>query len=104
MSTPLSALSNILSSGIATIELTYAKHGATFPSMDELFHPAPFEEDKALCQTIDHVITAASQLIALVRPAPRAVVETAMSVSGCLCRWVFLSLMYIDQVLHLGRA
>jgi hypothetical protein len=83
MSTPLSALSNILSSGIVTIESTYAKHGATFPSMDELFQPAPFEVDEALCQTIDHVIAAASQLISFVRPAPRTAVEAALSVTVC---------------------
>jgi hypothetical protein len=104
MSTPLSALSNILSSGIATIESTYAKHGATFPSMDDLFQPAPFEEDEALCQTINHVIAAASQLIALVKPAPRTAIETACSVTDCLCRWFFfLLLMCINQVLPLGR-
>jgi len=80
MSTPLSALSNLLSSGIATIESTYAKHGITFQSMDEPFQPAPFE-DEALHQTIDHVIAAASQLIALVKPAPFIAVDTASSVS-----------------------
>jgi hypothetical protein len=103
MSTPLSALSNILSSGIATIESTYAKHGATFPSMDELFHPAPFEEDEALCQTIEHVIAAASQIVALVKPAPRTALETAYSVTDYSCRGVLLSLMCIDQVLPLGK-
>jgi hypothetical protein len=81
MCTPLSALSNILSSGIATIESTYAIHGATFPSIDEPFQPAPFEEDEALCETINHVVAAASQLIALVRPAPCTTVETAFSVN-----------------------
>jgi hypothetical protein len=86
MSTPLSALSNILSSGIAAIESTYAKHGATFPSMDEPFQPGLLEEDEMLCQTIDHVIAAASQLIALVKPAPRTVVEGACSVSDYICR------------------
>jgi len=53
MSTPLRALSNILSSGIVTIQSTYAKHGATFPSLDEPFQPGSFEEDEMLCQTID---------------------------------------------------
>ena len=90
MSTPLSALSSILSSGIATIESTYAKHGATFPSIDEPFRPAPFEDDEALCQTIDHVIAAAAQLIALVKPPPRTVTESSLLVGvrvyidGCI--------------------
>ena len=90
MSTPLSALSNILSSGIATIESTYAKHGTTFPSIDEPFRPAPFEDDEALCRTIDHVIAAAAQLIALVKPPPRTVTESSLLVGvrvyidGCI--------------------
>lgn len=80
MSTPLSALSNLISSGIATIESTYAKHGAAFPSMDEPFQPGPLDDDEALCTTIDHVISAATQLIALVKPPPRTVVECGFSV------------------------
>jgi hypothetical protein len=80
MSTPLSALSSILSSGITTIESTYAKHGTTFPSIDEPFRPAPFEDDEALCQTIDLVIAAAAQLIALVKPPPRTVAESGLLV------------------------
>lgn len=80
MSTPLSALSNLISSGIATIESTYAKHGAAFPSMDEPFQPGPLDDDEALSKTIDHVISAATQLIALVKPPPRMVVENSLSV------------------------
>jgi len=80
MYTPLSAISNILSSGISFIESTYAKHGATFPSIDEPFQPGPLDEDEALSETIDRVIAAAAQLIALVKPAPRATVEHAVSV------------------------
>jgi hypothetical protein len=87
MSTPLSALSNILSSGIATIESTYAKHGATFPSMDELFQPAPFEEDEALCQTIDHVIAAASPTHRTREGRPPALqLRLPVSVTDCLRR------------------
>jgi hypothetical protein len=94
MSTPLSALSNIISSGIAAIESTYARHGgSTFPSMDEPFQPGLLEEDEMLCQTIDHVIAAASQLIALVKPAPRTVFEGACSVSDYICRRVFILLI-----------
>jgi hypothetical protein len=80
MSTPLSALSNILCSGIEIIESTYTKHGVSFPSMDELFQPGPFDEDEVFCETIDHVVTAAAQLIALVKPAPHFAVESALSV------------------------
>jgi hypothetical protein len=91
MTTPLSALSNILSSGIATIEGTYAKHGATFPSIDEPFRPGPLDDDGSLCETIDLVISAAAQLIALVKPPPRTIVESGLIVSG-LCMQIAVSL------------
>jgi hypothetical protein len=81
MVSPLSALSNILSSGIATIESTYAKQGTAFPSLDEPIQPTPFDEDRELLETIDHVIAAASQLIALVKPASRTIIESCFAVS-----------------------
>lgn len=81
MYTPFSAISNILSSGISSIESTYAKHGAAFPSIDEPFQPGPLDEDEDLSKTIDHVIAAAAQLIALIKPVPRAAVEHALAVS-----------------------
>jgi len=79
MSSQLSALSNILSSGIATIESVYAKNGATFPSLDEPFKPPPFAEDALLSQIIDHVISAAAQLIMTVKPPQRTLVESSLS-------------------------
>jgi hypothetical protein len=88
MSTPLSALSNLISSGIATIESTYAKHGATFPCIDEPFQPGPFNEAEALCETVDRVIAAAAQLIALVKPAPRTAAESARLLCDRVCKWV----------------
>jgi hypothetical protein len=87
MATPLGALSNLLSSGIAKIETTYAKHGVTFPSIDEPFHPGPLDGDEALSETVDLVIATAAQLVALVKPPPRTLAESGMSVSGCGCRW-----------------
>jgi hypothetical protein len=81
MASPLGALSSILSSGLATIESTYAKHGATFPSLDEPLDSTAFEDDTKLMETIDHVIAAASQVIALVKPARRTILEGAFSVS-----------------------
>ena len=91
MSTPLSALSNILSSGIATIESTYAKHGATFPSLNDPFQPGPLDDHRVLCDTVDDVIAAAVQLIALIKPVPNATVENGLSVSDDVCKGVFLS-------------
>jgi hypothetical protein len=81
MASPLSALSGILSSGIATIESTYAAHGIVFPSLDEPFQPGPLDMDTKLLETIDLVIAAASHLIALVKPAPRTILESSFSVS-----------------------
>jgi len=81
MASPLSALSSILSSGLATIESTYAKRGTTFPSLDEPFDLTAFEDDAKLMETVDHVIAAASQVIALVKPPRRTILEGAFSVS-----------------------
>jgi hypothetical protein len=80
MVTQLTALSSIISSGIEAIESTYTKHGLSFPSMDEHFRPGPFDDDEALSETVAHVIAAAGQLIAMIKPAPRTVVEGAFSV------------------------
>jgi hypothetical protein len=90
MSTPLSALSTILSSGIATIESAYAEHGTTFPSLDEPFQTGVFDHDQKLSETINHVVAAASQLIAFVQPAKRTVADGACSASDNICRWVHL--------------
>jgi hypothetical protein len=97
MSTPLSALSSIISSGIATIESTYANHGTSFPSMDEPFQPGPLDEDESLCATIDYVTAAAAQLIALIKPTPLAVFASATSVCNrCYVR-LFLSTHSSDK-------
>ena len=88
MATPLGALSNLLSSGIAKIETTYAKHGIAFPSIDEPFHPESLDGDEALCETVDLVIAAAAQLIVLIKPAPRTMIETACSVGGSVREWL----------------
>jgi len=85
MTSPLSALSDILSSGIAEIELTYAEHGATFPSLDEPFKPEALEDDRKLMKTIDHVIAAASQLVALIKPVKRTILESSFSVRDHPC-------------------
>ena len=103
MSTPLSALSTIISTGIFTIESTYAKHGATFPSLDEPFQPGPLDEDEALSTKIDHVIAAAAHLIALIKPAPRAVVENAFSVGDRIGRRSLFPLTFMAPVLFAGE-
>lgn len=80
MSSPLSALSQIVSSGISTIESTYATHGATFPSLDEPFQPPTFD-DSGLLHPTQLVIAAAAQLIALLSHPPSSILDGASSVS-----------------------
>ncbi|KAF5387187.1 hypothetical protein D9615_001587 [Tricholomella constricta] len=67
MSTPLSALSNIISSHVQTLEAAYAKAGAEFPSLDDPFHPTPLDFDPALHQTKALIVAAAAQILATVR-------------------------------------
>jgi hypothetical protein len=84
--TPLSALSAIISSGVAEIESVYAARGAAYPSLDEPFRPDPM--DGVAQEAVNLIIAAASQLIATIRPAPISIFSTAASVhlSNCLSR------------------
>jgi len=80
MSSPLSALSQIISSGISTIESTYATRGATFPSLDEPFQPPTFE-DPGLLHPTQLVIAAAAQLIASLTHPVSSILDGASAVS-----------------------
>jgi hypothetical protein len=80
MSSPLTALSQIISSGINTIEATYATHGATFPSIDEPFQPPAFN-DPALVHPTNLVIAAAAQLIASLTHPASSILDGATAVS-----------------------
>lgn len=80
MISQLSALSEIMSSGIATIEATYAKHGVSFPSLNDPFQPVSFD-DSELMETTNHVISAASQLIAMLKPPHSTILEGGFAVS-----------------------
>ena len=79
MASPLSALSQIITSGIAAIESTYASHGATFPSLDEPFQPPTFD-DPALVLPTKLVIAAATQLIASLNSPLSTVLDGSSSV------------------------
>lgn len=81
MSTPLSAISSILSSGIANIESAYFQRGVPFPSLDEPFQPCEFD-DESLMETTNLVLAAAAQLIAMLKPPQQTLGEGGMAVSN----------------------
>ena len=105
MASPLSALSNIISTGIGAIESTYAERGATFPSLNELFQPGPLDGDAKLMEIIDYVVSAASQLIALITPPPSTILESSFAVSDHMCSVAnsLLILILITQVPSSGE-
>jgi hypothetical protein len=75
----LSALSALISSGVASIEATYAKNGATFPSLDEPFKgPGPL--DLEVMESAALIIAAAGQLIATLRLPPLSLIDVATGV------------------------
>lgn len=80
--TPLSALSNIISSGLSKIESTYASQGVQFPSLDSPdLTPTPTALDTAeMSETLHHVIAAAAQLIATLRNPQQKVFADGYSV------------------------
>jgi hypothetical protein len=82
MSSPLTALSQIIVSGINAIESTYAAHGVTFPSLEEPFQPPAFD-DPALVLPTKLVIAAAAQLIASLNSPTSTVMDGASSVGVC---------------------
>ena len=67
MTSPLSALLSIISSGVHTLESVYSQHGSDFPSLDDPYKPETLEEDPAVVETTRLVVAAAAQLIAAAR-------------------------------------
>lgn len=100
MCTPLSAISNILTSGIANIESAYVQRGVPFPSLDEPFQPSEFD-DGDLMETTNLVLAAAAQLIAMLKPPHQTLGEGGMAVSNpiplILDAYWFLSLALYDR-------
>lgn len=86
--TPLSALSNIISSGLSKIESTYSSQGVEFPSLDSPdLTPIPAALDTPeMTETIHHVIAAAAQIIATLRDPRLKVFEDVYSVRASNCR------------------
>lgn len=76
----LTDLSKIIADGIAKIESAYTDHGTSYPTLDDPFAPPPFD-DSALLEASALVISAASQLVASLRPPGLSLFEAAGSVS-----------------------
>jgi hypothetical protein len=94
MASPLPALSQIIASGISTIESIYGSHGATFPSLDEPFQTPSFC-DPALELPIKLVMAAAAQLIASLAPPATTVIHSASSVSFIAIQMSYTLLMQV---------
>ncbi|KAI0068103.1 S-adenosyl-L-methionine-dependent methyltransferase [Artomyces pyxidatus] len=67
MTSPLTALAGLISSGVQTLESAYAKEGLSFPSLDQPFSPGPLDKDPDVAATTRLIVAAAHQIIATVR-------------------------------------
>ncbi|KAK7040146.1 hypothetical protein VNI00_009952 [Paramarasmius palmivorus] len=67
MASPLSALVDIISNGVGSIESAYKEKGATHPSLDAPFAPGPLDSDPSLEIAIKTVVAASLQLIASIQ-------------------------------------
>jgi len=76
MPSQLSALANIISSGVQTLESAYAENGRTYPSLDDPFDPSGLDQDRVLVETRRLIVAAATQIIACVRPPAETVLES----------------------------
>jgi hypothetical protein len=74
---PLSALLDLLTSSIRTLEATYAKEGLAFPSLDTPFKPNAVDNNPEVLNTARIAVAAAAQIIATIRNPMETVQETA---------------------------
>jgi len=86
MSSPLSALSEIISLNILRLESEYSKKGIPVPSLNDHITSGPLDQDPAAIEAVQLIVAAASQLIASVRPPHWTIREYAPAhyVSACL--------------------
>ncbi|KAF8468546.1 S-adenosyl-L-methionine-dependent methyltransferase [Gautieria morchelliformis] len=99
MTTPLSALVSIISSGVQSLESTYSKHGSRFPSLDEPYKPGALSDDPAVVDTTHLIVAAAAQLIAAVRSPEETIREfvPSMFISSSLAFTVDTN---VPDILH----
>ncbi|KAI0261384.1 S-adenosyl-L-methionine-dependent methyltransferase [Gloeopeniophorella convolvens] len=76
---PLSALLRIISEGVRTLESTYSKNNATFPSLDEPFTPGPLDNNPDIVAAKQLAVAAAYQLIATVQSPLEHLQERGLS-------------------------
>jgi hypothetical protein len=79
----LKALGNIIQSSIQQIEAVVTANSFTFPSPDSTFSPESEEPrmHPAIQSAGSLIVSAAAQLITLVRPAPLTLLDILMQVS-----------------------
>lgn len=75
----LTALANIISSNVQSLQEGYSANGITFPSLNDPFNPTPLEFDPKLMRMKSLIIAAASQLIASVGSPLEILLEQSLS-------------------------
>jgi hypothetical protein len=83
----LRALSAIISNGINTIDTTCTDLKLQFPSPDDPFTPSSHAPhlDPKIIEASSAVISATTQIAAIVRPAPVTVFQSALQVRLFVC-------------------
>ncbi len=82
----LTALAEIISQGVQTLESAYSNKRISFPSLDEPFKTGLLDDDPDTVNTTRLVVAAAYQLVATVRPPMETIIEygSAMYMPACL--------------------
>lgn len=73
----LRTLAGIVSSGVESLEASYAEKGISFPTLADPFAPTPLDADLAVGMTARTIVAAAYQIIATVRAPPESIQEYA---------------------------
>lgn len=84
MADPLTALANIISTGVGALTKAYSQNGLQFPSLDDPFKPAPLsiDSDPSLVEHKALIAAAAAQILAMVRPPVETILELSSGMYG----------------------
>ena len=84
MADPLTALANIISTGVGALTKAYSQNGLQFPSLDDPFQPAPLsiDSDPSLVEHKALIAAAAAQILAMVRPPVETFLELSSGMYG----------------------
>jgi hypothetical protein len=80
MQSPLTALANIISSGVHDLEAAYSNEGTTPPSLDDPFYATSLDDNARLAYNKRLIVAAAAQIIASVRSPVDVLKESVGSV------------------------